>query len=264
MRLSELFHRLSGYWIYPCIVALAVSLLGAYSPSMKALKFKSDGVITNAIVVKSSFQRLSAQTLSVSTTLTYNIKHDASKRNKTVTTQTQHIQFSPFDINQTIPIRYLQASDHQFEIPVGFYENRASKWLRPAAVISIICLIIHQFAGFQAINGFRARRMGRQITASVDDVCSSWTDVNLHPLSRFQKGQRIYWQDELGNAGYSWLRRPHDLGHLKKGAEIKLFLHNGRTFWDGDVGARATNDRKIPKSGTPYWRKRRNKPPKEY
>lgn len=155
-----------------------------------------------------------------------------------------------YDVGDQIVIYYIPSEPRRFAT-----KRMETKMTGPlaqvfAAIFGVIALVSGVLSGLPATRAVRARRYGQFGQAKVLRKAvmyrikgeGYWWDM----WEESDKVRLVY-EDDLGRIGRSLPHHTYNLRNLECGHKVNVFQGVHQSWWEGDVGARATVPSALPK-----------------
>ena len=225
----SLFISNQGWIALVAAVLLAGLTYFSVGSLMKAERFDDVGVAVQATILDKRSKSSGEDTDYYATFAFAPVGHQAVTKERKISRKF----YRRVSEGAKVAIRYLPDDPAGFEYYIG--ENRRAKW--GAQIFALISGIGGLFAlwiaGKRANMAVLARRYGE---IGVGEVISVERVNNLEgePTNK----SKLIWKD---NAGRRCAGMPHPVKALqryKKGDKIRIFMRDGKSWWEGDVGPR--------------------------
>ncbi len=224
-----LFLRLGGYWV---VIAVLVAW-GAWSLSQSsdeaARVFETDGLPTTAIVLSTRDSILHNGVNDYYVTFEYYVDGDRFESERRI----DIIEYSQFNTGDEVPIRYLPDAPERFEY---FYGENAdnSVWYAIVAFVSVMtAFFVLWLYGKPALQAIHVRRQGQRTTAEISGFVETEEAGSVLPGTGY-----MTWTLSDGAEGQSLERDIDELRALEVGTKIIVYVKDGISWWEGDVGPR--------------------------
>ena len=225
----SLFWGHQGLFAILALVLLLLLTFLSVRALIKTKRFESDGIIAHAQIVSKRTKRNDDSTSYYATLAFTPTVGPKVTRERNV----GRVFYNTTGIGTFTEIRYLAEDPAGFEYYVG--KNRVDKNVAQilALVAGLAGLAVLWFVGMAANMAILARRYGRIGVGEVMSVIEG-KDEDGHPTG---KGQLV-WRDEKGGRGIGLNHDMNVLGRYKHGDNIRIFVRDGESWWEGDVGPR--------------------------
>lgn len=145
------------------------------------------------------------------------------------------------DRGDMVEIRYLPDDPHNFETFVGQKHKEAVIAQVVAGVAGLMSLATLWWFGSRVNKAILARRLGLRTVAVVIDI------VETKDSGRPSGYGYLVWRTPDGVRGESMTHKIGKLRAIGRDAEINVYVRQGYSVWEGDVGPRMEVDSNLPK-----------------
>jgi hypothetical protein len=232
--LFRLFLKMGGWVVLITGVLLVVFTLISESNLKTAKRFEAEGRRTVAVIGEKerAVRREPDGDKKISYWLTLEfitgLGEQMSVRRSVGKSQYQSVQEGG-----KLTLFYLASEPDKIELSQGSYLKgaRVTQWI--ALLAGLIWLAALWIIGGWAVSAVRARRFGSREEAMVQEIKRTGVKINNRPR------YRLVWRDDKGREGQSLMHKASDLDGLKPTDTIHIYQGTKRSWWEGDVGARA-------------------------
>ena len=169
------------------------------------------------------------------------LQYQADGRDIVQTVVVERQVFNRAEIGRTIPLRYLRNDPTQVSFDTGSFQGKGLSSLILSVAIGLAGIGWLTAAARRTVMAIRARQVGVRAIVPVKAVSVSEGSIFT------RRKATLIWEAPDGTPGESLVYPASRLERIGRGAEINIYTHRGRSFWQGDVGPHATPDSTLPK-----------------
>ena len=225
-------------WI--AIIAAAVMLVTSLMAGNRyrvADEFERSGVWTDGSVIS---KRIDTSGDSDSYHITVSFKPKA-RAQQSVEHKVSRSEYGKISVGSTKRLRYLPSTPRKTELTAG--DTQRSGWVAQVVALVAGCVGLGTlwFVGSATNRAVKARRHGNLQIATV-------TGFKEHESSGTPTGKGyMIWKLGNGKRGESLSQDIKPLRRIGVGGKINVYVRDGDSYWEGDVGPRPERKSKLPK-----------------